>query len=194
LVRNLVTFALLAAAGYLLVGRLSLGSAGITLDGQQVLVETSDFEVRFTRVGHLSGSYMVFGGNNERPTNSVTHAIMATLGMHHAKFIAESYPDFHRCASPGAAQAKRLIEDMSFIGATRNAQRALAKVVDLHTKRIRSGGDRTCVSVSGAELMLDSMHLKHDGRDVTRDFAGAFKHSRFYLAEDVEIPDCQTLL
>ena len=114
--------------------------------------------------------------------------------MQQARAIHSSWPDFHRCASPGAAQAKRYVEDLSLIASTRAARDALVDVVDLHAERIRSGGDRTCVSLTGERLMLESIHLRQNGEDLTQELSRAYSRSHFYLAEQVEIPDCVTLL
>ena len=67
-------------------------------------------------------------------------------------------------------------------------------VVDLHAERIRSGGDRTCVTLAGERLMLESVRLRQNGEDLTQEVGRAFSRSHFYLAEQVEIPDCVTLL
>jgi hypothetical protein len=189
-----VGFVLLVAAGYAFLGPLELGGTGVRLDGSQVVLETEDFEVRFSRLGTDSGAYMVFGGLNDPLRNNFSHAHMATLAIRHAQLIGATYPDFHMCSSPGAAQAKRLTEDLSFLGATRSARNALIEAVDLHAERIRNGGERTCIHVTGGALMLDSVHLKSDGRDLTADVARAHRNTHFYLAEEAAIADCASLL
>ena len=192
--RALVILALLVAVGYALVNEVSLGSAAVRIDGSHVVVDTGQLEVRFTRAGSLSDSFMVFGGNAERHANSFTDATLATLAMRHAQLIHQSYPDFHRCKSPGAAQAQRLTETSNFVGANRGARRALVKAVGLHDERVGQGGERTCVSVNGEQLRFDSVRAKQDGSDLTQQLGRAFAGASFYLAESVEIPDCQTLL
>lgn len=183
------------AGGYLLIDKVGVNPfGGPAVSGREVVVETQQLRARFSKLGAFSDSYMVFGGNADRATNSVSDAILATLAVRHAELISQTYPDFHMCSSPGAAQAQRLVEDMTFVAANRAARRALAEVVDLHGRRVRSGGERTCVSVSGVELVLDSVQLKHDGQDITHETAGAFERSNFYLAERVELPSCEALL
>ncbi len=191
---RLVIFLLIMGATWWLVNRLEAAPQGVEVDGSRVVVRTHDFEATFRRLVPVSQSYMVFGGNNDQHRNGLTHALVAGLPMSHARAIHASYPDFHRCASPGASQAKRLIEDMSLIATTRAARDALIEVVNLHDERIRAGGDRTCLTLSGAQLMLDSIHLRQDGQDVTHEVGRHFSRSHFYLAEQVEIPDCATLL
>jgi hypothetical protein len=182
------------AGSWWLVNRLEAAPQGVVVNGNQVVVQTDDIEATFRRIAPVFASYMVFGGNNDQRQNSMVHALVAGLPMPKARAIHASYPDFHRCASPGAAQAKQSIESMQMIGTTRAARSALIEAVDLHAERIRSGGDRTCLTFSGAELMLDSIHLRRDGQDVTQELGRLFGRSRFFLADQVELPDCVSLL
>lgn len=191
---RLLVFVLVMAAAYLFVNRLDSSAPGLREDGRQVVLETAQLEARFSRVGDLSESFMLFGGSVDRATNSLTHATLSGLAMRHARLIHQSYPDFHRCKSPGAAQAQRLVETMSLIGATRSARNGLADAVDLYGERLRSGGEQTCLAISGQHLTLDSVHLKEDGRDLTREVVPAFRGTRFTLAESVELNDCESLL
>jgi hypothetical protein len=191
---RVVVFVLLIAAGYWLMNTLGVSGLGPRVDGRHLVIETSDLELRFSRMGDLSESFMVFGGNNDQPKNSMTHVTLSALAMPHVRTIHQSYPDFHKCKSPGAPQAQRLTETMSLIGADRGAQSALIDVVNLHKKRVGGGGERTCVTLTGAQLDLDFVRLRHDGTDITREVRPALRRTRFYVADEVEILDCQLLL
>jgi hypothetical protein len=191
---RVVVFVLLIAAGYWLMNTLGVSGLGRRVDGRQLVIETSDLEVRFSRVGDLSESFMVFGGDNDQRKNSMTHVTLSALAMPHVMMISQSYPDFHRCESPGAPQAQSLTETMSLIGADRGAQSALIDMVDLHKKRVGGSGERTCVTLTGAQLELESVRLRHDGTDITREVRPALRHTRFYVVDTVEAPDCQLLL
>jgi hypothetical protein len=192
-VGRLLAIVLFLAAGFWLVNVIDPNSA-VRVDGRQVTVQTDDFEARFARLGPISESYMIFGGTNDQPKNSVMHASVATLAMRHAELIHQSYPDFQKCSSPGAAQAKRWIDQMNFIGANRSARKGLIEAIDLHDRSLRSGGERVCLKVSGSELTLESLHLRADGSDATRQVGPAFGRMKFYLAEEVELPDCRSYL
>ncbi len=172
-----------------------VGQTGVPrVEGGTVHLDTDDLEVRFATLGPVSESYMLFGGNNEQPRNSLTHATMATLEISHARLIHERYPDFHMCKSPGAAKAKRLIETVSFLAAGRRARNALVEAVDLNEERVRSGGERTCLTVSGSELSLDAVRLKQNSEDITSELRPKLARTRMVLAESAEIVDCQPLL
>jgi hypothetical protein len=190
---RVLVFIILATAAYYLIDRID-ASSGLRMQGRQVVVETQDMEVRFTRGAAFSEAFMVFGGTNADMRNNVGDALLAALAMRHASLIHQRYPDFHRCKSPGAAQAQRYVESMNFIGSTRSARRAVREAVDLHAERIRGDGERTCISVAGAALSFDSMSLKRDGRDVTGEFGPALRLNPYYLAEEAELVDCAALL
>jgi hypothetical protein len=189
-------FALIAivVAAYALIDRIDTTSNGLTLEGREVAVETADFVARFTRAGSASESYMIFGGSNEQPRNSLSHTTLAALAMRHAELIHQSYPDFDRCSSPGAAQAKRWIETLNLIATSRSVEKVLVETIDVHGERIRSDGTRTCVSLTAAPLYLESVRLKEDGRDLTQEVGRVFHEVDFYLAEQAELVDCKTLL
>jgi hypothetical protein len=190
---RLLLFGFFVYLGYLLLGEVEMSGSSPRTDGRYLVVETDDLEFRFHRMGSFSESYMLFGGN-KLGRNSLAHAFLAGLPVTEARLIAQRYPDFHMCKSPGAKRAQRATKSMSVVGAGASVRRKLNKVVNLHEKRLRSGGERTCVSLSGAPLELDSVSLKADGSDVTRQVGSLYRRSSFFYAEQVEIADCQPLL
>ncbi len=192
-VNRALIFIILATAIYYAIDRID-ASSGPRVEGRQVVVETRDLEVRFTRGAAFSEAFMIFGGSHADMRNMVGDALLSTLAMRHASLIHQRYPDFHLCKSPGAAQAKRYIEAMQLIGSTRGTRRALREAVDVHAERLRAGGERTCISITGAALAFDSVSLKADGRDVSGDLGQALRMNPYYLAEEAELLDCATLL
>jgi hypothetical protein len=191
---RVVMFTLLFGGAYLLVSELWLGGPAARVDGSSVELATDDFDVRFSRGSPFSESYMVFGGYNKQLKNAFFHVSLAGLPVTSARSIHRSYPDFHMCKSPGAKQAQQLTRDMNFVAADASAKGALIDVVDLHEKRIGSGGERTCVTVSGSELSLESVRGRQVEEDVTSDIRRTLGNSKYYLAESAEVADCQSLL
>ncbi len=160
-----------------------------------MLLDSGDLEVRFLQIGSpADDAFMVFGGDAKQRSGQMSHATMSALDMRHAELIYQSYPDFHRCASPGAAQAKRLIEFTNFVASGSAARRALSEAVELHDERLGGGGERTCVRVAGPNLSLDRVTLKHDGREIAAELPRAVTQGRFRLAEQVTILDCSEYL
>ena len=191
---RLLIFAAVVALAYGLTSVVVEQSGGLRTEGRTVRLDTQDLEVCFTRLTALSDSFMLFGGNATQVRNSFTHAIVAALAIDEARLISARYPDFHLCKSPGAANAKRLIQTLSFVGASSGTRRTLAKAVDLHLERVRSGGIRTCLTIAGAELALDSIRLKENAADITEQVRSKLDSTRLILVESAEIVDCEPLL
>jgi hypothetical protein len=98
------------------------------------------------------------------------------------------------CKSPGAKQAMQHTQTLSFVAADRAALNNLVEAVDLFKERLQSGGERTCISVTGAPISLESVKIVENDADITRDVAGAVNQTKLVLAQSVQIEDCQSLL
>lgn len=182
----------LVASGNLV--KLDPRGVGTRVEGRAVVRTSDGVETRFTRVGALDETWMLFGGDATQRRGSLTHATTSGLPIRHARVIAARYPDFHRCSSPGAAQAKNFIENVAFVATDRAARDTLGEALALFQERLGQNGDRTCVRVKGAPLVLDSVRLEHDGRDVTGEIEPLLGSMDLALAERVSIVDCRELL
>lgn len=195
---RLFVLALFACAAWFAVNHLGISldprGVGTSVEGRRVVRQAGQLEASFSMVGSLDDAYMLFGGNADRHPNSLTHAIVAGLPIRDARLISASYPDFHMCKSPGASQAKRLTEDLTFVAANRAARSGLEEAVRLFQQRLRGGGERTCIRVSGAPLELDAVRVEQNGEDITGQVQRAYARSNLVLAERVEVEDCRELL
>jgi hypothetical protein len=167
---------------------------GTTIQGREVIRDAGQLEVRFSVAGSLRETYMLFGGDAQQRRNSITHVTAAGLPIRNARSIASIYPDFHMCKSPGAKQAMQDTQNLSFVAADRAALSALVEALDLFEERLGSGGERTCISVTGAPISLKSVKVVEDGTDLTSDIAPALNQTKLVLAQSVQIQDCQSLL
>ena len=150
--------------------------------------------MRFSRHDAFSDSFMVFSGYSRPLRNNPIQASLSVLTVDQARSIRRKYPDFHMCKSPGAKKAQRLIEDMSFVATDTRVQDVLSEVVRLHKERVRGGGSRTCVSVSGFEVELESVRYRPYDEDSTDQHSRFYRKKNFYVAEDAEVRDCQSIL
>ncbi len=191
-------FILLVGTGWFLLNVIGVSidprGVGTKIEGREIVRDAGQLEASFRVAGSLHESYMLFGGDAKQRRNSITHATAAGLPIRNARAIASVYPDFHMCKSPGAKQAMQHTQTLSFIAADRSALNTLADAVELFEERLGSGGERTCISVSGASLALQSVRVEENGADITRDVAPALDQSRLVLAQSVQIQDCQSLL
>jgi hypothetical protein len=199
MLRLILFLALLAILAPLLIDGGSLDALGgnplgPTLDGSQLVIQTDDLEARFDRVGTLDESYMLFGGTDGELQNSISNLFVSGLAVRHASLISKRYPDFYKCKSPGAAQAQRMIESMAWIASDGSTRGTLRKALDLHEKSLRSGGERTCLAVSGERLILGSVKHRGQGFDLTHQVGNGFRGTDFYLVTEAELADCKSLL
>jgi len=167
---------------------------GTRIEGSTVTLDAGEIEARYRVTGSLHETYMLFGGDAQQHHNSITHVTAAGLPILNARAIAAVYPDFYLCKSPGAKQAQQHTQTLSFVAADRAALNALAEALDLFEQRLGAGGERTCISVTGAPISLESVTVEENGADLTREVAGAVRQTRLVLAQSVEIQDCQPLL
>jgi hypothetical protein len=162
--------------------------------GTEVVIQTDDLEVRFDRYSPVSESYMLFGGSHGEMSNAVSNVVIAGLALRHARFIAERYPKFHMCSSPGAAQAKQLIEHMALVAADGSTRGTLAKALAHHDDAVASGGERTCLRFRGEQISLRSARHRDGGLDLTRQLVQGYRGTDFYYVSSAEIIPCQTML
>jgi hypothetical protein len=162
--------------------------------GREIVIQTDDMEVRFDRYGPVSETYMLFGGTDAEMKNSISNVFLSGLAIRHASFISQRYPKFYMCSSPGASQAKQLIEDMALIAADGSTRNTLKRAVALHEDSIASGGDRTCLSFSGEQISLRAAKHREGGFDLTSEFAKGYRKTDFFFVSDAVITDCKALL
>jgi len=195
---RILFFVLLVGTGWFLLNVIGVSidprGVGTKIEGREVTLDADQLEARFRTAGTLQESYMLFGGDAKQRRNSLTHVTAAGLPIRNARAIASVYPDFHMCKSPGAKQAMQHTQTLSFVAADRAALNTLIDALELFEERLGSGGERTCISVAGAPLALESVHVEENGADITREIAPMLEQSKLVLAQSVQIQDCRSLL
>ena len=185
-----VLLALLAVAGLVWLGIQMVGGPegpDLTIGADEVLLATGDLDVRFTKGKPFDGTYMVFGGGKLDHRNALANVSLAGLSVRHAKSIHARYPDFHRCASPGAALAKDKVVSLDIVPADGETLGELRSTLEEFDDSINNGGDRVCVELHGTRLKLASVEVREVGEDVT----DTIQMTRFYLVDSVSRVDCQ---
>lgn len=166
------------------------GGPDLTIEGDQVMLATGDLEVRFTKGKSFEDTYMVFGGLHLEHRNAVANVSLAGLSMRDARPIARRYPDFDRCASPGAALAKPKVASLDMVPSDGETLEVLASTLKEFEKNIASGGDRVCIQLSGSKLKLESAEIREVKENVTE----TMKMTDFYLVDSAHRVDCKEAL
>lgn len=141
---------------------------GVTVNEGVVLVETRDFEIEFKRDERVDETYMIFGGATVPQHNAINKITLAGLRGKDARRIARRYPDFHRCASPGAALARPRVKQLDIVPADAEVLDRLEQVLDEFNGSIQDGGDRVCIRVEGAKMKLETATVREVGEDFTK--------------------------
>ena len=169
---------------------LSSKGSDLTINGDEVLLATGDLDVRFSKGKPFEDTYMLFGGGHIEHRNAIANVSLAGLSVRHAKSISRRYPDFYRCASPGAALAKDRIVDLNMVPANGEMLDFLKSSLEEFNDNINNGGDRVCVQLSGSRLTLTSVEVREVGENVT----DTIKMSDFYLVDSASRIECQQVL
>ena len=162
-------------------------------EDEELIVDAGDLDVYFMLNESFSETYMVFGGQKLTHKNAIGNVTLAAIGMADAIPIYERYPDFHRCSSPGAAQAKNAVNQMNIVAADSDVLDTLKEVLSDHNDSIRQGGDRVCVKLDGAVIEMTAAVV----RAVDEDILGKLPRqarSNFFYVEYAEIVDAQSAL
>lgn len=161
-------------------------------EGHHWVVTSQQVETRFLELGRFEDTYMIFGG---QPDDTVwANVDLSVIERRHAAWLAERYPDFHRCASPGAAHAKRMIEHLSLVAADGAVRRTLQDAWYESEAALQEGGDRVCVALVGHGLAIDSSRFLHDGSDLLSRMPALPRPPSFRFVERAEIVDCRVAL
>ena len=183
-------FAMLAGMSLLV----NCGRDAVQMDEEgEFVVEVGELNVHFERIEPISETYMIFGGQYLRHKNAISSVSLSTLSMEDARPIYANYPDFHMCASPGAALAKEAVGHMNIIPANSDVMDSLKEVLSEHRKSLQEGGDRVCVRLEGATLEMTAAIVPKVNEDII-DELPSHAFSDYVLVELAEIVDAQTAL
>jgi hypothetical protein len=170
-------------------GMADRGCDSVEMYGEYVVEHEKDFTARF-RVGEpYTKTVMLFGGE-PLAENVLGNAYIIGLDKVDALMLAQKYPDFYNCSSPGGQEASRYIVPYELVPA--NCQiydQILAALRQFHMN-VNSGGDRTSLRFDGAPLELESVIEDATGKDVTDMVTG----QDFHLVTAVEQLTGQSVL
>jgi hypothetical protein len=170
------------------------GKETVQIDEEgELAVETADFDVYFELLEPFSETYMVFGGGQMRHKNSFSKITLSTISMEDARPIYANYPDFHKCASPGAALAKEAVGEMNIVPADSSVLDSLKEVLSEHEASFKEGGDRVSVKLEGKMLEMTSVIVRKVDEDIIDQLPNQARYN-YFLVESAEIVDTQDAL
>ena len=164
-----------------------------TFEFNELYVEAGDFDVYFALRETFSETYMLFGGDKVTHEAAFNNFWLAAISMEDARPIYDKYPDFYRCASPGAARAKKAVKMMNIIATDSDVLEALKEAVSEFNSRIGKGGDRVAVRLEGVKLEMTAAMVRGADQDML-DRLPQEVRSNYFLIESAEMVAAQTAL
>ena len=165
----------------------------VTYEMNELYVEAGDFDVYFALHEPFDKTYLLFGGDLVSDEAAFNNFWLATISIDDARPIYEKYPDFYRCASPGAARAKEALKMMNIIVTDSDVLGALKEAVSEFNRRIGKGGDRVAVRLEGARLEMTAALVRGAGHDMLDQLPQEVR-SNYFLIESAEVVSARTAL
>jgi len=153
----------------------------VTIDGQFAVEHEQDFTARY-RIGEpYTKTVMLFGGEPVDEPNVLSNAYILGLDKVDALRLAQQYPDFYLCNSPGGQAAADLVLPYDLVPADCEVYDELVTALRRFAINRAAGGDRTSLRFDGAPLELESV-IDANGNDATDQVSGQV----FHLVTSVE--------
>lgn len=141
--------------------------ADVTRDGDIVELQEEDVTARFVAGEPYERTVMLFGGEPVTFDNAVSNVYIIGLDKDDALMLADQYPDFYLCSSPGGQAAQAFILAYDLVPATCEVYDQIVRALADYDRNNARGGDRTSLRLEGAPLTLESVTVDATGEDVT---------------------------
>ena len=159
----------------------------------EVIVSDDTFDYHLERERDFSDSYMVFGASDDSRSDLRHKIWISGIKLEDAMSIYERYPDFHKCKSPGAAEAQNKTLSLRIIPASPEVLDTLKIAVSQFERNLKNDGDRIFVELGGELLILNSaIWREHDWEAI--DQLPSQIRGAYYLVESAEIREAQVVL
>jgi hypothetical protein len=145
----------------------NLGCDMVEIDGEFAIEHEENFTARY-RIGERSTkTIMLFGGEPVEDDDVLSNAYILGLDKADALMLAELFPDFYLCSSPGGDAAADHIFPYDLVPANCEVYEKLVNALNRFRINREAGGDRTSLRLEGAPLELVSVIDDASGVDVT---------------------------
>jgi len=138
----------------------------VEIDGDQVIEHERDLSLRYRAGEPYTKTVMLFGGGSVVDPNVPSNAYVLGLDKMDALMLAEDFPDFYLCSSPGGQAAADLLRAYDLVPADCEVFEQLVRALRRFHQNRAAGGDRTSIQFQGAPLALEAV-LDTSGNDVT---------------------------
>lgn len=139
----------------------------VTIDGDVVTEHEEHFTARYRIGERYTKTVLLFGGEPVEGSDTLSNAYILGLDKEDALALAQQFPDFYLCSSPGGDAAAEHVFPYDFVPSTCAVYEELIGALDEFKAHHRAGGDRTSIRFDGAPLELISVIDNASGVDVS---------------------------
>jgi hypothetical protein len=176
--------------GHLAVRYIRKNPLDPVIEGDQVVVESQENKVRFTRNGAVAGSYFVVDAESRDWTTTPVNLWLRVLDVQSAAGYMHTYPDFHLYRSESVERLAGVAMSLQVVAANRETYGELRGLIGDHESRSSEGGERLCVTLSGEALSLASAESLDDETDSTSSVARLTSDTPILFVESADVGDC----
>jgi hypothetical protein len=162
----------------------------VEIDGEFVIEHEERFTARYRIGERYTKTVLLFGGEAIEKVDTLANAYVLGLDKEDALALAETFPDFYLCSSPGGDAAAERVFPYDFVPANCEVLEKLVTALEQFAINHRAGADRTSIRFEGAPLELLSVVDDASGVDVT----DQVKTDSFHLITSVEQLTGQSVL
>ena len=174
---KILVFVVLVIAAIYIVPRISK-STDIEQTGQRLSITVGKHQLKAAIVsGQMQDSFLVVGGS---PRGDLYFtALLSVISFDTAQRLAQTYGDFRKCNSPGAAEGMRSVQTMVLYAADRAVGRKLKAV-----SRLATAGKDPIIKMTFVQLTITDHTIERSGQAIqvtSRDATPSF------LVKDVQL-------
>jgi hypothetical protein len=184
----------LVVAGHFAVPYLRTNPLAPVFEGGELVVATTEHEVRFSLRGPVEGTYLVARAERQDFGDEPVNGLLSVVGLATAREYLRAHPTPHAYGSASEFQVSNLSSQLAVIAANRIAYGDLVGLIDRYEDRAEKNGEWVCFTVSGDALELESAESLASGVDATASFERRTDAKRLLLATRVSGEDCEETL
>jgi hypothetical protein len=153
-------------------------STEIKRTGNKIFIKSNKHQITASVMGHQrTESFLVFGGSRDSDLDFTT--ALSVIPLYTADRLAKRYGSFFRCASPGAAEAKRSIKNLFLYPANNDIERSIKQINKLTVK-----GKDPVIKIKYVELVITDHRFQRFGQEIKFEYRDNFISC---LVEDVQL-------
>jgi len=184
----------LMVAGHFAVRYLRTNPLAPTLEGGELVVETTEHLVRFSMDGPVEGTYLVAKLESNDFGDEPVNATFSAVGFAATRQYLAAHPEHSVYGSMSELQIANLAAPLALIAANRIAYGELRSLIDRYAERVGEKGKWLCVTISGEALGVESAESSISGADATSLFVKRADTTRLLMARNLQVDDCEELL